>query len=508
MCSRSATCIRCRAMPWILPLLLLMLMLPPSMVHANVPVNPDFARTWAREDGPVAAGAAARTWLWGPEAFTSEMTEPYASGERAVIYFDKARMEINDPGAERGRWYVTTGLLATEMMTGNLQTSHSTFEQRGPALIPVAGDPDDPDGPTYASFDHVRNVEPFNTGTTLTATIGRDGTVGHDQHFARYAVLAEHYVPTTRHAVASVFWEYLNTSGTVEDDGVFTTGRLFEPWFYATGLPLTEAYWSRVMVGGSEKDVLIQIFERRVLTYTPSNDPGWRVELGNVGRHYYFWRYERDGLVSGEPGQLSWSPDLAALPDVASDADGWSMYWDTQSDSYVVESQPFEGSGVLRLLSRYWEGSPVGPLDDYRVTVDLHISGAGEGGLGVLVAADDTGIASMVYFGVDTDGVRRLTYEDNVAATSRDLLRPASGIAGWNAQPAGWNTLTMTVGGGRAFIQVGSSVVAEVEVPHTAAEAAGLALVVGHSGGDDSSLVVRFRNLQIQSVEVRSLSLQ
>jgi len=69
------------------------------------------------------------------------------------------------------------------------------------------------------------------------------------------------------------------------------TGRLFDPWFYATGYPITEAYWTQVKLKDIYSDVLIQCFERRCLTYTPSNDPGWRVEMGNVGQHYYQWRY-------------------------------------------------------------------------------------------------------------------------------------------------------------------------------------------------------------------------
>jgi hypothetical protein len=40
------------------------------------------------------------------------------------------------------------------------------------------------------------------------------------------------------------------------------------------------------------QDVLIQCFERRCLTYTPGNTPEWRVEQGNVGLHYFRWRYE------------------------------------------------------------------------------------------------------------------------------------------------------------------------------------------------------------------------
>ena len=41
-------------------------------------------------------------------------------------------------------------------------------------------------------------------------------------------------------------------------------------------------------------DVLVQPFQRRVLTYSPDNPSGWQVEMGNVGRHYYLWRYGED----------------------------------------------------------------------------------------------------------------------------------------------------------------------------------------------------------------------
>ena len=56
----------------------------------------------------------------------------------------------------------------------------------------------------------------------------------------------------------------------------------------------------KAKVGGKTLDVLIQAFERRVLSYTPSNPAGWQVEMGNVGRHYYEWRYQ-----GRHPGSLS-----------------------------------------------------------------------------------------------------------------------------------------------------------------------------------------------------------
>ena len=58
-----------------------------------------------------------------------------------------------------------------------------------------------------------------------------------------------------------------------------------------TGYPITEAYWATMKVAGTPRDVLLQCFERRCLTWTPGNPAGWLVESGNVGRHYYQWRY-------------------------------------------------------------------------------------------------------------------------------------------------------------------------------------------------------------------------
>lgn len=43
-------------------------------------------------------------------------------------------------------------------------------------------------------------------------------------------------------------------------------------------------------VGGKTVPVLVQAFERRVLTYTPDNPVLFRVEYGNIGRAYYAWR--------------------------------------------------------------------------------------------------------------------------------------------------------------------------------------------------------------------------
>jgi len=277
----------------------------PTQAAASGGLNAAFQRTWNRTDRPVAAGRANRTWMWGPQANTHVIFEPYAEGSihnqsynyRLVQYFDKTRMEITDQGADPvNPWYVTNGLLAKELITGKVQVGDNRFLDFSPAQVNVAGDANDPNGPTYATFNRLMGFSPVPTGWVIIQTVDRAGNVGADQALARYNVTAAYYVRETNHTVASVFWDFMNSTGTIYWDGQFQQGPLFSNPFYATGLPLTEAYWTTVLVGGVPKRVLVQVFERRVLTYTPDNPPGWRVEAGNVGQHYYTWRYEQLGL--------------------------------------------------------------------------------------------------------------------------------------------------------------------------------------------------------------------
>jgi polysaccharide biosynthesis protein PslG len=55
------------------------------------------------------------------------------------------------------------------------------------------------------------------------------------------------------------------------------------------GYPITEAYWTQMRVSGKDMPVLIQAYQRRVLTYVPDFEPTWQVQQGNVGQHYLEW---------------------------------------------------------------------------------------------------------------------------------------------------------------------------------------------------------------------------
>lgn len=286
-----------------------------EQVSAEQPSHQDFYRVWARTDRGVDSGEIERTWMWGPEVISGELTEPYVDspvGQRRVQYFDKSRMEITDPAIDpNAEWYVTNGLLVVEMTSGNVQVGDDVFMPLGdPAEINVAGDPDGDDAPTYASVAAARDLDARETGGLITEVLDRNGSVSDDSAFGEYNVTTAYFVPETGHAVAAPFWDFMQSEGQIWNGDEYEPGKLFTNPFYATGFPIIEAYWTTVEVGGTAHDVLLQCFERRCLTYTPSNPEGWQVEAGNVGQHYHRWRYDELGFGS----QVEFPPELENLP--------------------------------------------------------------------------------------------------------------------------------------------------------------------------------------------------
>jgi hypothetical protein len=259
--------------------------------------DPAFDRVWQRNDRPIAEKLANRSWTWGPRGLMArtEGDIQSASGLRQVQYFDKGRMEINDPRGDRNsQWFVTTGLLVIELVSGRTQIGDSQFVQHSPADIPIAGDQGDPNAPTYASFGGVSGQQPGDrTGQTVGETLSRSGQVGSYTGPQRPETRLAHFVPESGHNIPQVFWDYLNASGTIYEGRRYSSGILVN-WGFTLGYPISEPYWTRIKVGGVDRDVLVQPFQRRVLTYSPDNPGGWQVEMGNVGRHYYLWRYGED----------------------------------------------------------------------------------------------------------------------------------------------------------------------------------------------------------------------
>ncbi len=269
-----------------------------------------FEKIWQQGDSPVAAGQA-RSWLWGADptwAGYEGYDEAKPNGNRMVQYFDKSRMEINDPDVDRNsQWFVSNGLLTIELVSGKMQYGDNRFENRSPANIPVAGDLTNNGGPTYASLAGLTvtsgNFAGNRAGQALKDSVNGNGQVSQIQ--PPMATNYAYYEPQTRHNVPSVLWNWMqNIPGS--------------NWTFALGYPISEAYWSQFNVGGQSKMVLVQLFQRRVLTYTPSNDAAWQVEMGNIGLHYFNWRY--NGQAPASIPAAAPAPQSAAPAQVATAA--------------------------------------------------------------------------------------------------------------------------------------------------------------------------------------------
>ena len=227
---------------------------------------PQFQQQWQQGEGLTPN-------FWGPlETAKNGQMEPYqeAGGQRLVQYFDKGRMELTN-GA------VTNGLLATEIVRGKIQVGDNSFQNQTPPNISIAGDADNP-APTYAGLAGagapLLGPASSTPGAAVSAAIGANGSLGSVPGGSDAATVIGAFDDATKHNVAQAFVDYRNKAGLA-----------------TIGFGISEPFMANVKVGGSAKQVMVQVFERRVLTYTASNPDAFKVEMGNIGQHYYLWRY-------------------------------------------------------------------------------------------------------------------------------------------------------------------------------------------------------------------------
>ncbi len=247
--------------------------------------DPAFERVWNITDAAVARGSTDVAWLWGPEPWAT-LREPYAEapdGQRLVQYFDKARMELTQPVAgSADLWRVTNGLLPVELITGQAQVGDAQFVEREPARIAAVGDLDNA-FPTYADLQRVftRQGAGDPQGEPITRMLHAGGTIAAYDAYAGDPDTAVVRV-VNGHGIPRAFDRFMaRRSAAYGEHGAL----------YVFGLPVSGAYWVTVRVNGQAQPVMFQVFERRVLTYTPGNPAAFKVESGNVGQHYYRWRY-------------------------------------------------------------------------------------------------------------------------------------------------------------------------------------------------------------------------
>jgi outer membrane protein assembly factor BamB len=273
--------------------------------------NNQFRNLWVTQDRLVGTAGVSRPFTWGPSIpdAPNAMFEPYAEspgGQRQVQYFDKARMELNNPATG----IVTAGLVVRDLVAGLRQDGDNTFANFPPSKTQVAGDAVsvNPNAPVYASFKNVvtlgnpdANSKPSAIGTTITSAIDKSGTVSTITPPENLTIGA--FQAETGHNIAKVFADFENQTGpttdpvsgnTIQNQAIYGAN----PAIQVFGFAITDPYWVNTKVAGVDRTVLVQLFQRRVLTYNPALPAGSRVEMGNVGQHYYQWRYVENSGVS------------------------------------------------------------------------------------------------------------------------------------------------------------------------------------------------------------------
>lgn len=257
---------------------------PPTAQSAPptpLPQSVDYAARTFQKQWHAGEGIAPN--LWGPSLVAPKL-EAYrdpSGDDRLVQYFDKGRMELANP--KDGM--VTNGLLATELITGQIQIGNDAFQSHDPAAIPIAGDPDSP-GPTYATLNgraaNLLAPASSHIGMTVSATVSAAGDVSETtptssadvRKVATADTTVSIYDSVTQHNVPAAFAAYRAKTGLV-----------------VIGYAKSEPFVATFKIAGVQQQVVVQVFERRVLTYNAANGDAFKVEMGNIGQHYYRWRY-------------------------------------------------------------------------------------------------------------------------------------------------------------------------------------------------------------------------
>ena len=212
-------------------------------------------------------------------------------------------MEITSSSANPSApGYVTLGLLTREMITGQVQIGDKSFRADGPANIDVAGDLDDTAAPTYASLARVLGNTPIPQGWSITQTIDRADKVTDNSSYATYGVTSAHLVAQTRPQRSLSLLGLSELLGPGYGRGSRHSGfPLQQPAgdyrLSADRAVLDDCQARRQADAGPDPGL-----ERRILTYTPSNADGWKVESNNAGEHYFDWRY---GAMDGSSTPLN-----------------------------------------------------------------------------------------------------------------------------------------------------------------------------------------------------------
>lgn len=258
--------------------------------------SPLFQRIWSGD-----ASAATRVVdLWGGEPLAWRV-EPYSGApndRRVVQYFDRGRMEV-EPGSSQ----VTIGKLVQELVQGEIDLGGGVTRSRDVPDLPIDSGDSVKQIPTYRTLEQL-TISPdspavHDVGGRVTEWIDRAGRT--ERPSTPVMVFRSRFVEETGVHLPDVFVELFQRPE-------FQSDR----WIDVFGMPISEPFWAEYRRKDESQASLIQVFERRILVYSPGLNEANRFTVASSGRHYASWRYGQDI----QNGELSTEPDTDAEHDL------------------------------------------------------------------------------------------------------------------------------------------------------------------------------------------------
>ena len=206
----------------------------PSLQPGAWAIDFRFLQYYAEHDGPRLLGRTigAQTVLGG----------------NIVQYFEKGRIEDHS-----GR--IQYGLLVDELHQARV-------------TLPVGGDSSTV---TYATINDLAAPQ-----RRIAAPAGFEAGVSFNDDGSVFIPFSADLSSASGHNVSRVFWDYM------QREDFFPAG-----WLHDIGLPLTEAIPATVDKGALRgRQILVQAFQRTILTYDALNPEEFQVERANVGTDY------------------------------------------------------------------------------------------------------------------------------------------------------------------------------------------------------------------------------
>jgi hypothetical protein len=180
------------------------------------------------------------------------MGEAQTRGGFIVQWFEKGRLELHQDAPDG--WKYQLGLLVDELA-------------RVFALVPLGGDTSTL---TYADVARLSDAS-----RRIAAPDGFVGGVAEMPDGSTFVPFDAALAPGPGHVVPNHFWRFLN------DPAVFPGG-----WLHDAGLPITPLAEAVVTKAGVTRTILVQAFQRTILTFDPLNPADYVVECANVGNDF------------------------------------------------------------------------------------------------------------------------------------------------------------------------------------------------------------------------------